>query len=248
MRKKTVRPAWLTDDLKQKLRIAAMWVPPWNLFWWIVGFVFYHLSGMKKDDHSGDTELSFVLYAPVTIPALPFVWWRERQEVKELKAYEARCREAAIWICRMLDQRGIDSNKVRASWDGVHVVVEALLRSQEADYAEVMAQAIHFFSDLEPEDLCEKADPLRPLNQAWAQKYGISTWAEEVFYSPCGECGRVDSCGFRFGSGVAWLRKHNAETSCYVQYADGERKVYPGGYVCSNCLKARPWTSQGSPA
>lgn len=80
------------EGLKEKivggLVIAAMWTPPWNLFWWGVGASLYYGTGQHKHDHSGDSALGMVFCAPVTLPAFPFLVahikyedWKRRRAV-----------------------------------------------------------------------------------------------------------------------------------------------------------------------
>lgn len=59
------------------LCLAAMLIPPWNIFWWVVGLVIYGVTRLSDDDASGDGFLHIVLGAPVALPG--FLFWKLKE-------------------------------------------------------------------------------------------------------------------------------------------------------------------------
>lgn len=62
------------------LCLAAMLIPPWNIFWWVVGLTIYIVTRTTGDDDaSGDNNfLYLVLGAPIALPGFLFSKLKER--------------------------------------------------------------------------------------------------------------------------------------------------------------------------
>lgn len=55
---------------------VALILPPWNIFWWLVGTLL-HLTGVNKRFGAGsdptDRIILFVFFAPATLPLMPYL-------------------------------------------------------------------------------------------------------------------------------------------------------------------------------
>lgn len=74
------------DWLAQKAVIIGFCLPPWNLFWWGAGYVYYRLTGGERTDKNGAGGI-IVVGLPGLVACLPF--WLLRQAI-ERRAH-ARC-------------------------------------------------------------------------------------------------------------------------------------------------------------
>jgi len=232
--------------LRQWLINAAMVTPPWNIFWWLVGLIVYHAGGGRKNDASGDGALGIVVFAPVTLPALPFMWAKEKLDLRAMLKKERRTRKAAEWITERLRQWGIEVTEADADSLGMKLRVE-VRPEQVPAYQETMAEAIKLFPDVLPEAIHGWAvTPLEHLDSDWARRYGLQEYAEEIFTGPCADCSVNESLGWRFGRlEIKFLRDHEANLRHRISLPDGSVRTVDG-HICRACLDKMGWKSMSS--
>lgn len=229
------------DKIFYFLAIAAMVTPPWNIFWWIVGAALYYGSGGRKWDTSGDGALGIVLAAPVTLPALPFMWLREKLELKAYEKKQARYLEAAEWIRDRLAERSILVKEAGVGFNCVKIFAQPK-DEQISVYQTICAQAVRQFRDLTPDEILSGCEPLQYLNRGWAAQNELAEFAEEVFTLPCADCGKVESLGYFFGERAVGLKSHHHGRKPVVQLQDGSSRLIDG-HICRKCLDEMGWTS-----
>lgn len=226
--------------------IAAMVTPPWNIFWWVVGFTVYTVTGGKKWDASGDGAIGMVLFAPVTLPSLPFMWLKERRDLAKLNRKEVRHRQAAEWIAGRLRQRGV--NVLMAGGDMFSLQLKAEVPPEKiAAYQETFAEAFRALPETLPEGMFGwGVEPMTHLDRAWAERHGFTDYGEEIFTDPCVDCGRRESQGWRFGREViAMVADMSRNQRHVVTLADGAAREIDG-HICCSCLDRIGWKSMSS--
>ncbi len=232
--------------LQQALMTAAMTIPPWNIFWWLVGGIVYTVSGGRKWDTSGDGAIGLVLAAPVTLPAMPFMWAKEKLEERRQRKLEARIREAAEWIAVRLRCYGICVPVADADSFGMKLVAE-VDHDQVPGYQSTMAEAVRQFPDILPEAFNGYGvKPLDHLDRTWAAKHGIGDHAEEHFTGPCADCGKDESVGWTFGRElIEFRRQYLARQHHEIHLKDGTTRTVDG-HICRDCLDKMGWASMSS--
>ncbi len=231
------------DKIQHGLIVAAMTIPPWNVFWWLVGGIVYTVSGGRKWDTSGDGAIGLVLGAPVTLPAMPFMWAKEKLEERRAAKKQARIREAADWIAVRLRCWGIRIIEADADYCGMKLAAE-VDHDQVPAYQSTMAEAVRRFPDVLPGAFAGYGvKPLEHLDRAWAAKHGIGDHAEEHFTGPCADCGKNESIGWTFGRElIEFRRQHLAAQHHEIRLKDGSTRVVDG-HICRDCLDKMGWTS-----
>ena len=229
------------DNIYHVLVIAAMVTPPWNIFWWLVGVAVYYGSGGRKWDTSGDGALGIVFGAPVTLPALPFLWLREKWELNAYEKKQRRYLEAAEWIRDRLAEKGILVKEAGVGFNCAKVVAQPE-DGQIPAYRTVCALAVLEFRDLTPDEILSNCQPLQYLDRAWAEKRYFKFFAEEVFTRPCVDCNAVESLGYFFGERAFFIRDNHNRRKPIVRRKDGrEREI--DGHICRKCLDEMGWVS-----
>jgi len=233
----------LKDRFMQCLFIAAFVIPPWNIFWWTVGAVYYAWSGGRKWDTSGDGALGIVLAAPVTLPALPFMLLRERLEARKLKKLEARHQRAAEWIAAHLRRQGVAVSSANGHSFGIDLKAE-VPPDKIAAYQHIFAAAIRLFPDVLPAGISWRVSPLAPLDRAWAERQGFAAYAEEITVV-CVDCGGKESFGFAFGPERIAGRHDYIEGRHTIGLKGGGTRIVDG-HICRRCLDRIGWSSMSS--
>ncbi len=227
------------ETLQKVLITAAMVTPPWNIFWWTVGGIAYAVSGGKKRDASGDGALGMVLAAPVTLPMMPFMLIKERRELREHEKRQALYAKVAEWIAIELARGNIIVEKFDARANGAHVRTAPFDRpQQEREYARIYALAVRHFMlvGLTIDEVCVNAKPIQPLNRAWAEKNGFTSWAEEVHSQGCVDCDEKTSYGWHFGQNAKAVRDFQGDTRHEITFSGGGKRIV-NGHICQECLK-----------
>lgn len=221
------------DKINKTLIILAMVTPPWNIFWWIVGWLIYKFSGGKKNDASGDGAIGLVLYAPITLPAWPFMAIKEKIDLLKYEKYHKKEEVALDWVASRLRQKGINV-VMNGCWTKAEVPEEKV-----KDFRDVYAEAIKKFSDLRLFDICGRACQSPPglLDKQWAVSMGIDEYQAPYMTAPCYGCGKQDVYGWRWGNDefhqkIMGLCKINYMIVVKPEYRDKLNNIE---YLCKDC-------------
>lgn len=235
-RKQGPKRSELLDTVKLVAIKAAMIIPPWNIFWWIVGGVTYY-AFLKKNDTSGDVALGWVLAAPVTIPSLPFVLLRDKLAVREQQRLRIRLQNIADVLCADLRASGITVLSCDVSFlSGISLKTDVPAAKLVA-YQNAYAKAVRGNPNIDPSLICQFADPLFPLDLIWSHSVGIQEYAAQVS-QPCGLCGETAYARFRWGKDPqAEEDAMNANSSHTILMPDGKYRSIKGT-VCRACQEA----------
>lgn len=227
------------------LSVLAMILPPWNIFWWLYGAVWY-VYFKRHDDPNTDYGMAGdwspegqAFLAPIMFPADIICRYQSR---KYHKYYKPQLIKAVEWIASELQKEGIgakvytDSPCIRAK----------LKKSQVNAYKEVYRRAVKEFPKIKIGDICRHSKPLAPLDKVWAETAGCPEYAEAISSPPCKQCGRQTIQSVFWGDDEDCAERHEiwanrevveqlnqSNSNLYYQKHDGEC-VYMG-YFCEEC-------------
>lgn len=150
--------------------------------------------------------------------------------------------EAATWIERGLLDRGIPWEQLLkceySPWFGLKLNVTLKTPEQETIYREVMAEVMHLYPDVLRQAHSFDLKQMHLLDQAWAEHYGLSEYAEIVWSTPCAEC-RTNRCRLQnlyFTSRAAERRGELHREIHDVSFREGPDRTFRG-HICDPCLQ-----------
>lgn len=70
------------DWLCPKVVMIGMFLPPWNLFWWLVAFIFAKATSFVSKDKSGDGGLALAFLPGIVLsaPIHGLIWFLKKFE------------------------------------------------------------------------------------------------------------------------------------------------------------------------
>lgn len=212
----------------------AMRLPPWNIFWWLVGLVLYLPLSLLLGGGS-NSFMYLVVFAPVTLPMLPYVIydeWREGRQIKKLRSEHV---DMVQWIKSELRAQGIFV--VEGPSDDGFVLTHMMTSTQSVAYSQVYAVAVRKFAGtFSINGICQTSRDAHPLNKEWAVTHGFDEWAEEVFECGCTICEVPRSVGWRFGRELLESARFGNDRVNTLKLRDGSTRVIIG-HLCRECYK-----------
>lgn len=213
----------------------AMIVPPWNIFWWMIGLFHYYLFGVYKKDERGYIWYYGVIYAPIYWPIEFYVIYLRKKEQKRNKLKEKQMHEVLSWIVSKFSCEGISIVDSGLFFDRCAIVAEPAPDQIEA-YGNIYAEAIRHFPSITPEEICRNASPHEPLDKEWAEKFGFSEYFAKNFFAQCVDCGRkLFTKDFYWVDSEENKRPIRGGQKTRLLLEDGSLKEFDG-YICKKCL------------
>lgn len=224
MRKESV-----ADKIKGILFMAAMVLPPWNVFWWFVGLIVYAFKGGRKNDPEGELWRIWVVYAPVLIPSIPFIPILDWLDLKRYEKEERRIELVNEWLTIQLAEKGI---KVVGKWS---TYLRSEVRGDQlSDFQTVYAEAIRAFPKVNPFRFCARAEPPGLLGREWAKRFGFKEYQGEQWTAPCYGCQVQTVEDFLWGDDTP--RNLYVEDYCFVLKPEFKEIFQKEpGYICKEC-------------
>ena len=149
-----------------------------------------------------------------------------------------RRRQTLLDACEHLI-KGFESHNIEISAfdvsDGGFSIVTLPNTAQEPTYARIVAETLTYFPDLSAFDVCHRLSPLQPLDEHWAQTYGIRDWACSVDPT-CKRCGVTNDADWQFGKALADSARRIANakyTIISVEHLGFSIRLF--GYYCDDC-------------
>lgn len=213
---------------------AAMWIPPWNLFWWSVGAAAYYGFRMNKRDYSGDVALAYIVAAPVTLPLLPFMLAKEALERRQLAAQEARMRNIATELEREMKVAGIEIKRLIPMASGLIFEARDVTPDQEQAYRNVFAKVIRTNPKIDPDLICMWPQPCFPLHKAWADELGLKNHGSATKEPPCFTCGKIEDGPVLWCPDSGGYADGLAQMPSHIYFQDDTVFNYKGR-ICRQC-------------
>jgi hypothetical protein len=227
----------MRERLVNWLIMAALFLPPWNVVWWMVGAI-YLWRGDRQWDTLSLTKFEALLFAPVHLPVylgLRFKEWRWARRPEKRK--ELYCHVAELIADQLLAR---DIVVDMASSDEFGIILHAKVPSDKIEaYREVFAAAVRRFPRVMPAGISYTVDPLAPLDKVWAKQHRVAAWAEEIV-ATCVDCGESESCGIVFGQRAIGFRRNFVEGRHIITLKNGATEIVDG-YICRRCLERLGW-------
>lgn len=218
------------DKAKNILAWAAMIVPPWNIFWWMVGTGVYYARGGKKNDPDGDDAWVMVRLAPIYMPVILLQMIREKRDLQEYERQENRTKEARQWVLARLKEKGLNA---KAGWCNYAEVEGPLSHDETAKFQLIFVDAIQKFPDVPMVEICAWAKPLGLLDKHWAIRFCMEEYHAPQWTAPCFGCGRREMHTWRWGDDSP--RAPLVENYEFILKPEFKEKFSKPGWFCKKC-------------
>lgn len=187
----------LVPALKTVVVIAAMLLPPWNIFWWSIGLVMLAIAWISAKllvpEENGRTEVMaaacyVALFAPLVLPKAICVAVAGGPKLLR----EHRARKHRQTAARLLQER-LAAREFRCETIDTPrgaVIVTQLDDARREEFGDVYAEVINSFGRSKtPHVICDRDQPSPCFDRAWAEKHGFDDHVEDLPYEHCPECG-----------------------------------------------------------
>lgn len=234
------------------------WVNGWILLTWIFGVVAYCVGSWALAYYlfhncGGEAALGaaiVMVFAPIALPFMLAMMSLEKLDQALTWCTDAvqhwSAGHAASWIARQLHRSGINVRVTGVdglAYSRVRVIAD-VAPEQVAAYRSVYRRAVSRFRwfgwVLRVEAICDRAEPVAPLDASWAAEAGVRHCAYELHDRPCAECGQQRSRGWTFGDEADYRRIYDSFPTPISSCVVSGRRMNFRGELCEAC-RERFW-------